>query len=103
VRPVHVVAVTLHRDTLRAGVRRVLRAGGSLGEVQRNAAPSSGTLARRGCRLPASAGPGTVWQVRYEGGPALLVTHRLPDGRVHAVLIPCSGASPGVRMTLRAP
>jgi hypothetical protein len=103
VRPVHDVGVTLHQDTLRADLRRVLRAGGSLDGGQRNAAPSSGALPRRGCHLPASLGPGTVWQVRYEGGPALLVTHRRPAGRVHATVIPCGGASPGVRVTLRVP
>lgn len=90
-------AVALHSATLRADVRRLLRAAPPTttdGGAQPQASAPPGI--RSAACPPPQAGPGaTVWTVRYDGARAFLVTRPMGEGRVQAVVHAC-GSRTGV-------
>jgi hypothetical protein len=86
--------VALHAASLSSDVRRLLRAG----------SPKPAAALGAACPLPPGAAGGASWLVRYDGGRAVLVTHRLPDHRrVRATVYACGGTAPAATTTVRAP
>lgn len=88
-------AATLHRATLAADVRRLLRTAAPPRAWEGLWSPA-GVAAPVGCRPPHSAAGSTVWLVRYDGAGAFLLTHPAGAERVHARLFTChTGPSSG--------